>query len=97
VYNKFGTIVAIVLAIFPFAAVLAKLSETEGATTVLVVAAIIVLFFATLLVATRITIEPDTTSAPAARAPAPPIAWSWDGVNRQPGNDNGEEHVEAQH
>jgi hypothetical protein len=97
VYNKLGTVIAIALAIFPFAAVLAKLAGTEGTTTVTVVAVIFVLFFATLFVATRITLDPDTDTVRAPRAPAPPIAWSWDGVNRQPDSDNGEEQVEAHH
>lgn len=96
-YSKLGTVVAVAMAIFPFAAVLAKLAETESATTVSVVAVIFVLFFGTLLVATRITLEPDTETARAPRAPAPPIAWSWDGVNRQPAGDNGEEQVDTQH
>lgn len=96
-YSKLGTAIAVVMAIFPFAAVLTKLAETEGATTVIVVAAIFAIFFVTLLVATRITLEPETETVRAPRAPAPPIAWSWDGVNRQPDSDNGEEQVEAHH
>jgi hypothetical protein len=90
VYNKLGTVLAVAIAIFPFAAVVAKMAETETSTTVLVVAAIFVIFFAVLLVATRITLEPDAEVASAPRAPAPPIAWSWDGVNRTPGGDGDE-------
>ncbi len=94
-YNKFGTVIAIALAIFPFATVLAKLAESESSVTVIVVAAIFVVFFATLLVATRITIEPEPESSAAApRQPAPPIAWSWDGVNRQP-DDGGDQPTES--
>lgn len=98
-YNKFGTVLAVAIAIFPFAAVVAKMAATEASTTVLVVAAIFVVFFAVLLVATRITLEPDAEVSRTPRAPAPPIAWSWDGVNRTPGDDgdsNGAE-VEAHH
>ena len=43
-YSKFGTVIAIALAIFPFAAVLAKMAETESGVTVIVVAAIFVGF-----------------------------------------------------
>ena len=86
-YSKFGTVIAVAMAIFPFSVVLAKLAQTEETFTVVVVAAIFIIFFATLLIATRITIEPETEAeaAQAARPPAAPIAWSWDGVNRQPG------------
>lgn len=95
-YSKLGSVVAVALAIFPFAVVLAKLAETEGLVTVIVVAVIFVVFFATLFVATRITLDPETASAP--RQPAPPIAWSWDGVNRQPDGDaDGASTTEARH
>jgi hypothetical protein len=76
------------MAIFPFAAVLAKLAETESAVTVIVVAVIAVIFFAVLLIATRITLEPEPEVTTAPRQPAPPITWSWDGVNREPGADD---------
>ena len=81
-YNKLGTVLAIALAIFPFAAVIAKLAQSETVTTTLIVAAIAAIFFVVVLVATRITIEPEPETA--ARQPAPPIDWSWDGVNRRP-------------
>jgi hypothetical protein len=90
VYNKLGTVVAVVLAIFPFAAVLAKLAATETSVTIIVVAAIFAILFAVLLIATRITLEPDPEVAKAPRQPAPPITWSWDGVNREPGADDEE-------
>jgi len=88
VYNKFGTVIAIMLAIFPFAATLAKLAQTESAVTVMVVTAIFVILFAVLLIATHITLEPEPEVAKAPRPPAPPITWSWDGVNREPGADD---------
>jgi hypothetical protein len=88
VYNKLGTVVAVALAIFPFAATLIKLAQTESAVTVIVVTAIFVIFFAVLLIATRITLEPEPEVAKAPRPPTPPITWSWDGVNREPGADD---------
>lgn len=98
-YNKLGTVLAVAVAVFPFAAVLAKMAQTESAITVIVVAAIFILFFAALLIATRITLEPEAeTSTTAPRMPAPPIAWSWDGVNRQPdGEDHGAATTDAHH
>jgi len=87
VYSKLGTIVAVVMAIFPFAAVLAKLAATESSVMVVVVAAIVIVFFAVLLIATRITLEPEPEAARVPRRPTPPITWSWDGVNREPDSD----------
>ena len=86
-YSKLGTVVAVVMAIFPFAAVLAKLAETESAVTVIVVTAICVILFAVLLIATRVTLEPEPEVTKAPRQPAPPITWNWDGVNREPDSD----------
>ena len=86
-YSKLGTVVAVALAIFPFAAVVGKLFGSESPTTALIVAGICALFFITLLIASRVTIMPEAEPEPAPgppRAPAPPVEWSWDGVNRQP-------------
>lgn len=83
-YSKFGTLIAVILAIFPFATVLLKLMETETSTTVLVVAAMVGIFFTTVFIASRITLDPEPAAAAAPPAPAPPIAWSWDGVSDQP-------------
>jgi len=49
VYSKFGTVIAIMLALFPFAATLIKLAQTEMSVTVIVVAAIFVVLFAVVL------------------------------------------------
>ena len=87
-YNKFGTLIAIMLAIFPFAATLTKLAQTETSVTIIVVAALFVVLFTVVLIATRITLEPEPEVAKASRQPAPPITWSWDGVNREPGADD---------
>jgi len=88
VYSKLGTLVAIIMAIFPFAAVLAKLAETESAVAVILVAAICAILFAVLLIATRITLEPEPEVVKAPHQPTPPVTWSWDGVNREPDSDD---------
>jgi hypothetical protein len=86
VYSKLGTVIAIVAAIFPFAAVIASLAQSESAFTAIVATAIIAVFFLTLVIASRITVEPELeTAAAAPREPATPIEWNWDGINRQPG------------
>ena len=89
-YSKLGTVIAVVAAIFPFAAVIASLAKSESAFTSIVVTLIIAVFFLTLVIASRITIEPELETATAPRAPAAPIEWSWDGINRQPGASEGE-------
>ena len=83
-YSKLGTVIAVVAAIFPFAAVIASLAKSESAFTSIVVTLIIAVFFLTL------TIEPELETATAPRAPAAPIEWSWDDINRQPGASEGE-------
>ena len=87
-YSKLGTVVAVVMVIFPFAAVLAKLAATESSVVVIVVAAIFVILFAAVLIAMRITLDAEPEVAKAPRQPAAPIAWSWDGVNREPDSDD---------
>ncbi|HEX9369727.1 MAG TPA: hypothetical protein VF897_01925 [Roseiflexaceae bacterium] len=81
-YSKLGTVIAIALAIFPFAVVIAKIAQTEATVTLIVTAAIATIFFAVIWIASVVTVAPETASGP--REPAPPVAWSWDGVNRQP-------------
>ena len=83
-YSKLGTVIAIVAAIFPFAVVIASLAKSESAFTAIVVTLIVAVFFATLAIASRITVEPELETAATPRAPAAPIEWNWDGINRQP-------------
>jgi hypothetical protein len=91
VYSKLGTVIAIIAAIFPFAVVIASLAQTESAFTAIVVTVIVVVFFATLFIASRITVEPELeTAASAPRPPAAPIEWNWDGINRQPDTADGD-------
>jgi hypothetical protein len=99
VYSKLGTVIVIVAAIFPFAVVIASLAQSESAFTAIVVAVIVAVFFATLVIASRITVEPELeTPASAPRAPAAPIEWNWDGINRQPGAGEGDQaDSKAQH
>ena len=90
-YSKLGTLIAIIAAIFPFAAVIASLVQSESALTAIVVTVIVAVFFATLVIASRITIEPELETAAVPRTPAAPIEWSWDGINRQPDAAEGDE------
>ena len=83
-YSKLGTVNAIIAAIFPFAVVIASLAQSESAFTAIVVTLITAVFFVTLLIASRITVEPERETAAVPRAPNAPIEWSWDGMNRQP-------------
>jgi hypothetical protein len=85
--NRVWGILAAVAAIFPFAAVGAKIAQTESIITVIVYAAIIVILFGSLLIAPRLKIEPAPEAARGPRPPAPPVQWNWDGLNRQPGDD----------
>ena len=97
-YSKLGTVIAIIAAIFPFAAVATSLAKSESALTVIVVTVIIAVFFVTVLIASRITIEPEPEIAAVPRAPAAPIEWSWDGINRQPDAGEGDSaESKAQH
>ena len=99
-YSKLGTVIAIIAAIFPFAVVIASLAQSESALTAIVVTVIVAVFFVTLAIASRITIEPELETAAVPRAPNAPIEWSWDGINRQPGAEAGEgdeAETKAQH
>jgi hypothetical protein len=89
VYSKLGTVIVIAALIFPFAAVITSVAQSESVLTTVVAAAIALIFFAVLLIASRITIEPEPEAAAGTpREPTPPIAWSWDGTNRQQAEDD---------
>ena len=95
--NKTWGALAVVALIFPFAAVGAKIAQTESVVTVIVYAAIMVVLFGSLLIAPRVTLDrtPEAEAVRPARPPAPPVAWSWDGVNRAPEEvDDGAEKAE---
>ena len=87
-YSKLGTVIVIAALIFPFAAVITSVARSESVLTTVVAAAIALIFFAVLLIASRITIEPEPEAAGTPREPTPPIAWSWDGTNRQQSEDD---------
>jgi hypothetical protein len=87
-YGKLGTVVAILMGAFPFVALGYTMAE-DSATGIIVYAAIVLILLAAVLIGPRLKLaEADAeTGESAPRQPAPPIEWSWDGVNRQPGED----------
>jgi hypothetical protein len=84
VYSKLGWIVAVAMAVFPFVALVVKFTQTEAIVSVLVVAAICAILFVVVLIASKITVAPEPASSAPPREPQPPLAWNWDGVDRQP-------------
>jgi hypothetical protein len=87
-YSKLGTIVAILMGAFPFIALGFTLAEVS-ATAVIVYGAIVLILLAGVLIGPRLNLaEADAAAERAPRQPAPPVEWSWDGVNRQPGEEN---------
>ena len=85
-YSRLGTIVAILMGIFPFFALGYKIFEVST-TAIVVYAAILIILAAGLAIAPRLNLVEAGVDAPgerAPRAPAAPIEWSWDGVNREP-------------
>jgi hypothetical protein len=87
-YSKLGTAVAILMGAFPFVALGYTMAE-DSATGVIVYAAIVLILLAGVLIGPRLKLADADIEAGerAPRQPAPPIEWSWDGVNRQPGED----------
>ena len=86
--NRLWTIVAILACMFPFVALGYKIFE-NSATSGVIYTIMALIFFGSLLIASRasITLSPSEAVASPERAPrppAPPITWSWDGVDRQP-------------
>ena len=89
-YSKLGTAVAVLIGAFPFFALGYKIFEVS-ATVIIVYVVILVILVAGLMIAPRLnlaTVESADGADTRTREPAPPIAWSWDGVNRQPGDEN---------
>jgi len=87
-YSKLGTAVAVLMAAFPFLALGYKMAEdsTVGITVYVV---ILVILLTSLLIGPRLNLaaaDVEVSEHPA-REPAPPIEWTWDGVNRQPGEE----------
>lgn len=89
-YSKPGTTIALLMGAFPFLALGFKLFEASAFSGI-IYALILLALVAGIAIASRIDIvlpEPETADAArAARPPAPPIRWSWDGVDRQPGDE----------
>jgi hypothetical protein len=84
-YSKLGTVVAILMGAFPFVA-LGYTVAGDSMTGIVVYAAMVLILLAGVLIGPRLKLaEADMEAGErAAREPAPPIEWSWDGVNRQP-------------
>ena len=88
-YSRLGTIVAVLMAAFPFLALGYKIFEVS-ATAIIVYGAILAILAVGLAIAPRVNLVEVTADAsvePAPRAAAPPIEWSWEGINREPGED----------
>ena len=84
-YSKLGTVVAILIGAFPFVA-LGYTMAGDSATGIVVYGVIVLILLAGVLIGPRLKlVEADVEAGERApRQPAPPIEWSWDGVNRQP-------------
>jgi hypothetical protein len=88
-YSKLGTIVAILMGAFPFFALGWKVTE-NSTVAIAVYGGIVLILLVGLFLGQRLNLAEagaDGAATRAPREPAPPIEWSWDGVNRQPGED----------
>jgi hypothetical protein len=87
-YSRPGTIIALLMGAFPFLALGYKIFEdsTFGGVIYAVILLILVLGITIAVRAQIVLPEPAAAGSDvrAARQPAPPITWSWDGVDRQP-------------
>jgi hypothetical protein len=86
--NSFWTLVAVLAGAFPFLALGYKLFENSS-TAGIVYSAIVLVLFVSAFIAARINITlPEAVEAAAGRQAigrsAQPIRWSWDGLDRQP-------------
>jgi hypothetical protein len=88
-YSKLGTVVAILMGAFPFAALGYMMAE-DSTIGIITYGVIVLILLAGVLIGPRLNLaEADADAGSAApRQAAPPIEWSWDGVNRQPGEEN---------
>jgi hypothetical protein len=94
-YNRFGTFIAVLMAAFPFLALGYKIFQLEPGATAATYAAIVLTLLAGIFMARRLgfdatPVADESHDTAAVRTPAAPIAWSWDGVNRQPAADEPE-------
>jgi hypothetical protein len=88
--NRLITFLALLAAAFPFAALGYKLFQVESTTTAIVFVLVVAGFIAVALVGPRAGLPAEATddgTGHAPRPPAPPVTWSWDGVDRQPGEE----------
>jgi hypothetical protein len=87
-YSKLGTVVAVLMGAFPFAALGYKMAE-DSTIAIVIYGVIVLILLGGVLIGPRLNLaEADAAGERAPRQPAPPIEWSWDGVNRQPGEEN---------
>jgi hypothetical protein len=88
-YSKLGTTVAILMGAFPFIA-LGYTIAGVSAIAIVVYAVVLVILLGGLLLAPRLNLAEASadTAGRSPRAPAPPIEWNWEGVNRQPGDED---------
>jgi hypothetical protein len=87
-YSKLGTAVAVLMAAFPFLALGYKMAE-DSTVGITVYALILIILLASLLVGPRLNLAAADVEASEhpAHEPAPPIEWTWDGVNRESGEE----------
>lgn len=91
--NTLLTVLVVLAAVFPFFALGSKIAAVESSTAVAVFAGIVLVLLAGLFFGSRIHLADADASdaAPAAAGgSAAPIAWSWDGVDRQPEGEDAE-------
>jgi hypothetical protein len=88
-YSKLGTTVAILMGAFPFIA-LGYTIAGVSVIAIVVYAVVLVILLGGLLLAPRLNLAEASadTAGRSPRAPAPPIEWNWEGVNRQPGDED---------
>jgi len=87
-YSRPGTIVALLMGAFPFLALGYKLFEDSAFGGVIYAVIILILLLGIAFAVRAQIVLPEPAAAGsdtrAARQPAAPITWSWDGVDRQP-------------
>ena len=93
-YSRLGTIVALLIGAFPFLALGYKLFADSTFAGVIYGAIILVLVVGIAIAVRAQIVLPEAADAGSGtrvvRRPAPPITWSWDGVDREPESEDAE-------